>query len=65
MTVTMPSDRMMQAIGRMEEALSGLERVAEDRASAPSPAMANRADVEAALRELDGLIAHLKDAPHG
>lgn len=56
---------MMQAMGRMEKALSGLERAADDRASAPAPAMVNRADVEAALRELDGLIAHLKDAPHG
>lgn len=57
---------MMQAIGRMERALSQIERTVEQRADATSnPPPVNHAEATAALRSLDVLIAELKAASHG
>ncbi|MES1983663.1 MAG: hypothetical protein V4461_01775 [Pseudomonadota bacterium] len=62
----MSSDRMMQAIGRMERALSQIERTVEQRADATSTSPpVNHAEATAALRSLDVLIAELKAASHG
>lgn len=55
----------MQAMGRLENALLRLERAAEKRASAPPTVSIDRTKVEAALNELDSLIADLKGKPHG
>ena len=57
----MASDRMMQAIGRIERALSRLEHIEPGHRSAPSdePPI-SRADAAAALKSLDDLIADLK-----
>lgn len=57
---------MMQAIGRMERALSQIERTVEQRADAASKSpQVNHAEATAALRSLDVLIAELKAASHG
>ncbi|MES2272460.1 MAG: hypothetical protein V4533_16430 [Pseudomonadota bacterium] len=62
----MSSDRMMQAIGRMERALSQIERTVEQRADATSKfPPVNHAEATDALRSLDVLIAELKAASHG
>jgi hypothetical protein len=63
----MPNDRLIQAIGRMERALTRLENV-DLRASAPGSEPSDlqqrherlKADTRAALSEIDGLIAGLE-----
>lgn len=61
----MPSKRVMQAMSRLENALSRLERAADERTLAPNPPHVDRDKVEAALNQLDSLIADLKGKPHG
>ena len=65
----MASDRMMQAIGALERAVSRLEQDVQDLAvagpaSSGSPGM-DHAAARAALRSLDELIADLKGEKHG
>ncbi len=65
----MASDRMMQAIGALERAVSRLEQDVQDfaradPASSASPGM-DPAAARAALRSLDELIADLKAEKHG
>ncbi|MDX3909020.1 MAG: hypothetical protein QHC67_04290 [Sphingobium sp.] len=61
----MPSDRMMEAIGRMERAMSRIEQAAEECLRAPTSPTIDRAEAEAALQSLDALIADLKGTAHG
>jgi hypothetical protein len=61
----MASERMMQAIGRMERALDRLEDIAQAPSSRPTSAVpgvddAARGRAVEALRSLDSLIAELK-----
>lgn len=64
----MTSDRMMQAMNRIERALSRIEQ----HVCAPPPAPVAEADgtfdreeAQDALRALDGLITELKEKAHG
>ncbi|MET0362824.1 MAG: hypothetical protein ABW048_13840 [Sphingobium sp.] len=60
----MASDRIIQAVGRLERAVTRLEQASSARpARAGSSVDADRA--RAALRSLDELIAELKDRTHG
>jgi hypothetical protein len=52
----MPSERMMQAIGRLERAIARLERVTESIPAVPASTLAARD----ALEKLDALIVELK-----
>ncbi|MDF0543545.1 hypothetical protein PX699_14410 [Sphingobium sp. H39-3-25] len=52
----MPSERMMQAIGQLERAITRLERVADAGPQTPSSTIAARD----ALEKLDALIVELK-----
>jgi hypothetical protein len=63
----MPQDKLMQAIGRMERALSRLESVDHSPAasSAESSDLAQRheqlkAETRAAISEIDGLLSGLE-----
>jgi hypothetical protein len=64
----MASDRMMQAIGTLERAVTRLEqdvaRLLETPATSPSPARDATA-ARAALRSLDELIDSLNGRTHG
>lgn len=64
----MASDRMMQAIGTLERAVTRLEqdvaRLLETPATSPSPALDATA-ARAALRSLDELIDSLNGRTHG
>jgi len=66
MTLTMANDRMIQAIGRIEQALDRLEELAAvvvDAQTNQTPVPANdagRVRAVAALRSLDSLITELK-----
>ena len=62
MPESMASERLTQAIGRMEGALARLERAP---APAASPGGPGRAEAEAALKSLDALIADLRKTSHG
>lgn len=67
----MTSNRMMQAIGRLERALGRLEQEADRVESAPrpssspAPALLDPAAARAALLSLDELITELKEEAHG
>ncbi|MDI1295950.1 MAG: hypothetical protein PSY12_08715 [bacterium] len=70
----MASDRMMQAIGTLERAISRLEQdvahVVErpplvQTTQAPPPPGIDVTAARAALRSLDQLIGELKGKPHG
>jgi hypothetical protein len=65
----MASDRMMQAIGTLERAVSRLEqdvtRLVEAGPVASSAPTLDRAGAQAALRSLDDLIDTLKGRVHG
>lgn len=63
----MASDRMMQAIGTLERAISRLEQEVTSLAQAapPSPAGFDPAAAQSALRSLDDLIGELKERAHG
>ncbi len=68
MPYSMASERMMQAIGALERAISRLELEVTHLKDAPSPHPSNGIDVpaaQAALRSLDDLIGDLKGANHG
>jgi hypothetical protein len=56
---------MMEAIGRMERAMSRIEQAAEDRLRAPTYPTIDREQAEVALQSLDALIADLKGTAHG
>ncbi|MEC3911364.1 hypothetical protein U5A82_13090 [Sphingobium sp. CR2-8] len=64
----MASDRMMQAIGTLERAVSRLEQdvagLIQSVPADPLPAM-DQGAARAALRSLDDLIDMLKERPHG
>ena len=64
----MASDRMLQAIGTLERAISRLEQEVEGRVSAgpaSSPSDIDPAAARAALRSLDELITELKGETRG
>ena len=64
----MASDRMLQAIGTLERAISRLEQEVEGLASAgpaSSPSDIDPAAARAALRSLDELITELKGETRG
>lgn len=63
----MASDRMMQAIGALERAISRLEQtaMAMPASTQAAKAAANPDSVRTALRSLDTLIQELKDVPRG
>jgi hypothetical protein len=58
----MASERLTQAIGRIQGALARLERAPVPIGSPDGP---NRAEAEAALKSLDALIADLRKTSHG
>lgn len=64
----MASDRMMQAIGTLERAVSRLEQdvagLADAALATPIPAL-DQGTARAALRSLDDLIDTLKGHAHG
>ncbi len=64
----MASDRMMQAIGALERAISRLEQktasVLETTPAQDKPAL-DAESAQAALTSLDALIAELKGEKHG
>ncbi|MES2174757.1 MAG: hypothetical protein V4523_12520 [Pseudomonadota bacterium] len=64
----MASDRMMQAIGTLERAVSRLEQdvagLADAAPASPLPAL-DQGAARAALRSLDDLIDTLKGHAHG
>ncbi|WCP14970.1 hypothetical protein sphantq_03424 [Sphingobium sp. AntQ-1] len=64
----MASDRMMQAIGTLERAVSRLEQdvagLADAAPASPFPAL-DQGAARVALRSLDDLIATLKGHAHG
>ncbi|WP_254913708.1 hypothetical protein [Sphingobium sp. Z007] len=64
----MASDRMMQAIGTLERAVSRLEQdvaaMADSAPATPLPAL-DQGAARAALRSLDDLIDTLKGSAHG
>ncbi|WP_420146110.1 hypothetical protein [Sphingobium sp.] len=65
---TMASDRMMQAIGTLERAVSRLEQdvsgLIASAAASPAPTL-DQGAARAALRSLDDLIDTLKGQAHG
>lgn len=66
----MASERMMQAMGRIEQALARIEGLVEIRlAQPPSPKAAEdsqlRTEAAEALQSLDALIAELKGSSNG
>ncbi len=67
----MASDRMMQAIGALERAISRLERnmaaveAARTAAASTPPPSIDREAARAALRSLDDLISELRDGETG
>ena len=58
----MASERLRQAIGRIDNALAQLERAPRAPVSDSRPV---RAEAEAALKSLDALIADLRKASNG
>ena len=56
---------MIEAIGRLERALSRIETLAERPPAPQAPATINQEEAVAALRSLDALIADLKETVHG
>jgi hypothetical protein len=65
----MASNRMMQAIGALERAVSRLEQdvdgLVSARPASPSNPGLDPAAARAALRSLDELIADIKGSAHG
>ncbi|MEC3949562.1 hypothetical protein [Sphingobium sp. HWE2-09] len=61
---SMASDRMMQAIGTLERAVSRLEQDVADIPATPVPTL-DQGAARAALRSLDDLIDTLKGQAHG
>ena len=61
----MPSDRMMQAIGTLERAVSRLEQDVARLIQTPPPAPVDQNAARAALRSLDDLIDTLKSRTDG
>ncbi|EQB34161.1 hypothetical protein [Sphingobium ummariense] len=63
----MASDRMMQAIGALERAISRLEQTVATLSDSapPAPSTIDESAARAALRSLDELIGDLQGKRHG